>query len=83
MPPGSYETEYSKEVLTISCSSVKPGDRVVIFDDLIATGGTTIAAADLIVQAGGIVAEVMSVCLYWCVCTAAAAAAAVSAITPN
>eukprot|EP00940_MAST-03C_sp_MAST-3C-sp2_P002021 g2021.t1 len=54
----AYETEYSKEVLTISCSSVKPGDRVVIFDDLIATGGTTIAAANLIVQCGGVVAEV-------------------------
>eukprot|EP00656_Telonema_subtile_P000103 TRINITY_DN10046_c0_g1_i2.p1 TRINITY_DN10046_c0_g1~~TRINITY_DN10046_c0_g1_i2.p1 ORF type:complete len:200 (-),score=47.50 TRINITY_DN10046_c0_g1_i2:199-798(-) len=53
-----YETEYSKEVLTIPCSSVKPGDRVVIFDDLIATGGTTIASANLICEAGGIVAEV-------------------------
>eukprot|EP00658_Telonema_sp_P-2_P036494 TRINITY_DN26387_c0_g1_i1.p1 TRINITY_DN26387_c0_g1~~TRINITY_DN26387_c0_g1_i1.p1 ORF type:complete len:272 (-),score=75.56 TRINITY_DN26387_c0_g1_i1:220-1035(-) len=53
-----YETEYSSEVLTIPCSSVKPGDRVVIFDDLIATGGTTIASANLICEAGGEVAEV-------------------------
>ena len=54
----AYETEYSKEVLTIPCTAVKPGNRVVIFDDLIATGGTTIAAANLIIQCGGVVAEV-------------------------
>ena len=53
-----YETEYSKEVLTIPCRAVSPGDRVIIFDDLIATGGTTIAAANLIVECGGVVAEV-------------------------
>jgi len=53
-----YETEYSKEVLTIPCSSVKPGDRIVIFDDLIATGGTTIASANLVCEAGGVVVEV-------------------------
>ena len=44
-----YETEYSKEVLTVPVNSIVPGERVVIFDDLIATGGTTIAAANLIV----------------------------------
>lgn len=54
----AYQTEYSDEVLTIPCWAVKPGDRVVIFDDLIATGGTTIAAANLILQCGGVVAEV-------------------------
>ena len=48
----AYQTEYSKEVLTIPCTAVKKGDRVVIFDDLMATGGTTIAAANLIVQSG-------------------------------
>lgn len=54
----AYKTEYSDEVLTIPCSAVKPGDRIIIFDDLIATGGTTIAAANLIVQCKGVVAEV-------------------------
>eukprot|EP00448_Togula_jolla_P025940 CAMPEP_0170652036 /NCGR_PEP_ID=MMETSP0224-20130122/46692_1 /TAXON_ID=285029 /ORGANISM="Togula jolla, Strain CCCM 725" /LENGTH=283 /DNA_ID=CAMNT_0010983879 /DNA_START=23 /DNA_END=874 /DNA_ORIENTATION=+ len=54
----AYQTEYSDEVLTVPCSAVRPGDRVIIFDDLIATGGTTIAAANLIVQCGGVVAEV-------------------------
>jgi len=54
----AYKTEYSDEILVIPCASVKPGDRVVIFDDLIATGGTTIAAANLIIQCGGVVAEV-------------------------
>lgn len=54
----AYKTEYSDEILTIPCNAVRPGDRVVIFDDLIATGGTTIASANLIVQCGGVVAEV-------------------------
>jgi len=54
----AYKTEYSSEILTIGCSAVKKGDRVLIYDDLIATGGTTIAAANLIVKAGGVVAEV-------------------------
>lgn len=54
----AYKTEYSDDILTIPCTAVRPGDRVVIFDDLIATGGTTIAAADLILQCGGVVAEV-------------------------
>jgi len=53
-----YETEYSKEILTVPCNAVKPGDRVLVVDDLIATGGTTIAAANLIVEAGAEVAEV-------------------------
>ena len=35
----AYKTEYSDEVLAVPCSAVRPGDRVVIFDDLIATGG--------------------------------------------
>lgn len=58
----SYKTEYSDDVLTIPCGAVRPGDRVVIFDDLIATGGTTIASADLIIQCGGEVAEVAVIC---------------------
>ena len=53
-----YETEYSKETLTIPCNALKKGERVLIVDDLIATGGTTIASANLIVQSGGVVAEV-------------------------
>ena len=53
-----YETEYSKEVLTIPCNALKKGDRVLIVDDLIATGGTTIASASLIIKSGGVVAEV-------------------------
>ena len=54
----AYETEYSSEVLTIPCSAVGPGDNVLIYDDLIATGGTTIAAAQLILHSGASVAEV-------------------------
>ena len=54
----AYETEYSKDVLTISCNYLSPKDNVLIYDDLIATGGTTIAAAKLILASGAKVAEV-------------------------
>jgi len=53
-----YETEYSKDVLTISCNYLTPSDNVLIYDDLIATGGTTIAAAKLILASGARVSEV-------------------------
>lgn len=51
----SYELEYGKNVLSLHKDAVKKGDRVVIIDDLLATGGTVRAAIDLVEQLGGII----------------------------
>ncbi len=51
-----YELEYGTNELFIHKDSIKPGQRVVIMDDLLATGGTAKAAAELIEQLGGVVA---------------------------
>lgn len=52
----SYDLEYGTAAVEIETELVHPGTRVLIVDDLIATGGTAKAAADLIRQAGGEVA---------------------------
>ncbi|GFP76844.1 adenine phosphoribosyltransferase [Clostridium fungisolvens] len=48
-----YELEYGKDCLEIHKDSIKPGARVAIVDDLLATGGTIGAVAKLIEQVGG------------------------------
>ena len=48
-----YELEYGTDRMEIHIDAVKPGEKVLIVDDLIATGGTAEAAAKLIRQAGG------------------------------
>ena len=48
-----YELEYGKAVIEVHKDDIKPGDRVVIVDDLIATGGTTKAMIELIESLGG------------------------------
>ena len=52
----SYDLEYGTASVEIETDLVRPGERVLIVDDLIATGGTAKAAAALIRQAGGEVA---------------------------
>lgn len=49
----SYSLEYGEATVEIEKDSVKPGDRVLVVDDLMATGGTAKASADLIAKAGG------------------------------
>lgn len=51
----SYDLEYGTASVEVETNLVHPGERVLIVDDLIATGGTAKAAADLIVKAGGVV----------------------------
>lgn len=53
-----YALEYGKASFEIEIDSIEEGDRVVIVDDLLATGGTANAAATLIERLGGQVVEV-------------------------
>jgi adenine phosphoribosyltransferase len=50
--PFTYDLEYGTDTIEIQEGAVKPGQRVVILDDLLATGGTLKAAADLLNQIG-------------------------------
>lgn len=52
----TYSLEYGEACVEIEKDSIKSGGRVLIVDDLMATGGTAKAAADLIAKAGGEVA---------------------------
>jgi len=52
----TYDLEYGQATLEMHVDSLNPGDRVIIVDDLLATGGTAVAAAQLVTDAGGIVA---------------------------
>jgi len=55
-----YGLEYGKDVLTMHKDAIKPGQRVLITDDLLATGGTIGATINLVEQLGGIVVAVHS-----------------------
>ncbi|ANU11284.1 adenine phosphoribosyltransferase [Planococcus antarcticus DSM 14505] len=50
-----YGLEYGTDVLTMHKDAIKPGQRVLITDDLLATGGTIGATINLVEQLGGIV----------------------------
>lgn len=54
-----YDLEYGSAVIEMHKDSIKPGQKVVIVDDLIATGGTIEAITGLIEQLGG---EVVKIC---------------------
>ena len=49
----SYDLEYGQATLHIHKDAVKPGEKVIIIDDLLATGGTARAAAKLVERLGG------------------------------
>jgi adenine phosphoribosyltransferase len=51
-----YELEYGHNTIEIHRDAIKPGQKVVIADDLLATGGTSLASAQLAEELGGIVA---------------------------
>jgi adenine phosphoribosyltransferase len=51
----TYDLEYGTDTLEMHKDAVRPGDRVLIVDDLLATGGTAAAAASMVQEAGGIV----------------------------
>ena len=55
----SYDLEYGSAEIEIHTDAVKPGQKVVLVDDLIATGGTIEAAAHLIERLGGEVVRIL------------------------
>lgn len=48
-----YALEYGTDRIELHADAIKPGERVLLVDDLIATGGTALAAIDLIHRVGG------------------------------
>jgi len=52
----TYALEYGTDTIEMHVDAVKPGERVLIVDDLLATGGTARAAANLVTRLGGDVA---------------------------
>lgn len=55
----TYDLEYGTATIEMHKDSIKPGQKVVIVDDLIATGGTIEAAAKLIEELGGEVVKIV------------------------
>lgn len=49
----SYELEYGTDTLEMHADAIKPGQKVVLIDDLIATGGTIAAVRELVERLGG------------------------------
>ena len=55
----SYDLEYGSAEIEMHKDAIKPGQKVVLIDDLIATGGTIEAAAKLVEQLGGEVVKIV------------------------
>lgn len=56
-----YALEYGTDTLEVDPGAITPGHKVVLVDDLIATGGTALAAAQLLRQAGAVVEQALFV----------------------
>lgn len=54
-----YGLEYGKDSLTIHKDAIKPGQRVLIADDLLATGGTIEATIKMVEELGGVIAGIV------------------------
>lgn len=54
-----YDLEYGKAEIEIHKDSIKPGESVLLVDDVLATGGTMSAAADLVEKTGGKVKAIL------------------------
>jgi len=57
----SYDLEYGSAEIELHTDAFKPGDNVLVMDDLIATGGTMLAACELVKQLGANVIEVAAI----------------------
>ncbi|MEX6502751.1 adenine phosphoribosyltransferase [Pseudomonas zhanjiangensis] len=56
-----YQTEYGQSQLQVQADSLCEGDKILIFDDLIATGGTLLAAAQLVRRMGASIYEAAAI----------------------
>jgi len=54
----SYTLEYGSETTEMHVDAIAKGDNIIIIDDLLATGGTAMAAATLVTKLGGTIAEI-------------------------
>ncbi len=54
----TYDLEYGSATLQMHVDAVKKGERILLIDDLLATGGTAAASAKMIEDLGGVVAEI-------------------------
>ncbi len=54
-----YALEYGTDRIEMHVGHVKPGQKVLLVDDLIATGGTALAGVDLVTRGGGVVSQAL------------------------
>lgn len=54
----TYNLEYGTNTIAIHVDAIRPGARVLLMDDLLATGGTAAAAAELVKRVGGRIVEI-------------------------
>ena len=52
----TYDLEYGTDTIEVHSDAIKPGDRILMIDDLLATGGTMTAACELVEKLGGEIA---------------------------
>ncbi|MET1260125.1 adenine phosphoribosyltransferase [Flagellimonas sp. DF-77] len=53
----SYDLEYGTDTLEIHADAIRKGDKVLVHDDVLATGGTAKAVCDLVERSGGIIVQ--------------------------
>ncbi|MFY7731213.1 MAG: adenine phosphoribosyltransferase [Flavobacterium sp.] len=53
----TYELEYGTDTLEVHTDAIKPGERVLIHDDVLATGGTAKAVCELVERLGGVIVQ--------------------------
>ena len=54
-----YKLEYGKDALEVHMDAIRPGEKVIVIDDLLATGGTAEAGCKLIEELGGEIVKVL------------------------
>lgn len=54
----SYDLEYGTDALEVHAGAIQPGQRVLVVDDVLATGGTVVAAVELVKKSGAQVAGI-------------------------